>query len=97
MYSTYNIYKNYPQKLIYARKGDVQATGKPLDMCLYMFYTLFLSIIIISQPLYIGNHISLSLLQNGMTPLMTASFNGHVKVVRVLIRSQAQLNTQDGV
>ena len=60
-------------------------------------YTLFLSIIIISQPLYIGNHISLSLLQNGMTPLMTASFNGHVKVVRVLIRSQAQLNTQDGV
>ena len=51
----------------------------------------------ISQPLYMGNHISLSLLQNGRTPLMTASFNGHVKVVRVLIGSQAQLNSQDEV
>ena len=37
--------QNYPKKLIYARKGDVQATRKPLAMCLYMFYTLFLSII----------------------------------------------------
>ena len=32
-----------------------------------------------------------------MTPLMAASFEGHVEVVRALIGSQAQLNTQDEV
>ena len=66
-------------------------------MCLHVHVLYLISIHNISQPLYIGNHISLSLLQNGMTPLMTASFNGHVKVVRVLIGSQAQLNTQEEV
>ena len=35
--------------------------------------------------------------QTGRTPLMVASSNGHVEVVRTLIGSQAQLNTQDKV
>ena len=51
----------------------------------------------ISQPLYVGNHVSLSLLQDGTTPLMAASFKGHVEVVRILIGSQAQLNSQNKV
>ena len=89
--------KKLAPKFFYARKGDVQATGKPLAMCLYMFYIYLIFLHNISQPLYIGNHISLSLLQDGRTPLMTASFNGHVKVVRVLIGSQDQLNSQDEV
>ena len=91
------MYKSYPQKLIYARKGDVQATGKPLAMFLYMFYIYLISLHNISQHLYIGNHIRLSLLQSGSTPLMTASFGGHVEVVRMLIGSQAQLNAQEKV
>ena len=91
------MYKNYPKKIIYARKRDVQATGKPLAMCLYIHVLYLISLHHISQPLYIGNHISLSLLQNGSTPLMAASFNGHVEVVRILIGSQAQLNTQKEV
>ena len=35
--------------------------------------------------------------QNGTTPLMVASLKEHVEVVRVLIGSRAQLNTQDEV
>ena len=35
--------------------------------------------------------------QDGMTPLMLASLKGHVEVVKTLIGSQAQLNTQDKV
>ena len=32
--------------------------------------------------------------QNGSTPLITASFEGHVEIVRILIEAKAQLNTQ---
>ena len=37
------------------------------------------------------------LLQNGRTPLMTASFEGHVDIVRILIKAKAQVNIQDEV
>ena len=38
-------------------------------------------------------HCSLSLsIQDGMTPLMTASFNGHVDVVRVLIEAHTGID-----
>ena len=36
-------------------------------------------------------------IQNGWTPLMTASFNGHVDIVRILIEAKAKVNTQDEV
>ena len=35
--------------------------------------------------------------QNGVTPLMTASFHGHVDIVRMLIEAKAQVNTQEEV
>ena len=38
-------------------------------------------------------HVALSI-QNGMTPLMKASFEGHVDVVRLLIEAKAQINTR---
>ena len=44
---------------------------------------------------YIGLHVHFSLscpLQNGVTPVMTASFNGHVNVVRALIEAHADIN-----
>ena len=82
--------------LIYARNGDVPATGNPPGYVpVHVLY--LISLHNISQPLYIGNHISLSLLQSGQTPLMRASSGGHVEVVRILIVSQAQLNSQDEV
>ena len=34
------------------------------------------------------------LLQDGWTPLMTASFEGHTDVVQTLIEAKAQINTQ---
>ena len=43
-------------------------------------------------------HCSLSLsIQDGMTPLMTASFHGRVAVVRVLIEAHADIHSQDKV
>ena len=43
-------------------------------------------------------HCSLSLsIQNGWTPLIAASFNGHVDVVRVLIEAHADVHSQDKV
>ena len=36
-------------------------------------------------------------LQYGRTPLMAASFEGHVDIVRVLIEAKAQINTLDEV
>ena len=36
-------------------------------------------------------------IQDGSTPLMTASFNGHVDIVRILIEAQAQVNIQTKV
>ena len=46
----------------------------------------------------IDAHGSLSLsIQDERTPLMTASFNGHVDVVRVLIEAQADVHSQDEV
>ena len=35
--------------------------------------------------------------QSGVTPLMTASFDGHVDIVRILIEAKAQINTQNEV
>ena len=35
--------------------------------------------------------------QNGWTPLMIASSNGHVDVVRVLIEAHADIHSQDKV
>ena len=35
--------------------------------------------------------------QDGLTPLMTASFQGHSRVVRILIEAKAQVNTQEEV
>ena len=35
--------------------------------------------------------------QNAHTPLMTASFEGHVDIVRLLIEAKAQINTQEEV
>ena len=35
--------------------------------------------------------------QNGWTPLMIASFNGHVDVVRILIEAHADIHKQDKV
>ena len=43
-------------------------------------------------------HCSLSLsIQDGRTPLMEASFSGHVAVVRVLIEAHADVHSQDKV
>ena len=43
-------------------------------------------------------HCSLSLsIQDGRTPLMDASFYGHVDVVRVLIEAHADVHSQDKV
>ena len=36
-------------------------------------------------------------IQNGWTPLMIASFEGHVDIVRTLIKAKAQINTQEKV
>ena len=35
--------------------------------------------------------------QNGWTPLMTASFEGHADIVQTLIEAKAQVNTQQEV
>ena len=35
--------------------------------------------------------------QDGRTPLMVASFNGHVDIVRILIEAKVQINTQQEV
>ena len=35
--------------------------------------------------------------QNGWTPLMAASFSGHVEVVTVLIKAGAKIHLQDKV
>ena len=42
-------------------------------------------------------YLPLSCTQNGRTPLMEASFEGHVDIVRILIEAKAQINTQDKV
>ena len=45
-----------------------------------------------------GDRCTLSLsTQNGRTPLMTASFNGHIDVVRVLIEAHADINKRQKV
>ena len=36
-------------------------------------------------------------IQMGETPLITASYNGHVDIVKTLIEAKAQINTQDEV
>ena len=36
-------------------------------------------------------------MQNVWTPLMAASFKGHVNIVRLLIEAKAQINIQDEV
>ena len=36
-------------------------------------------------------------IQMGETPLMTASYNGHVDILKTLIEAKAQINTQDEV
>ena len=37
------------------------------------------------------------IIQNGRTPLMTASFEGHADIVQTLIEAKAQVNTQQEV
>ena len=37
------------------------------------------------------------IIQDGVTPLMEASFNGHADIVQTLIEARAQVNTQDEV
>ena len=37
------------------------------------------------------------LVQNGRTPLMAASSEGHADIVQTLIEAKAQINTQDEV
>ena len=37
------------------------------------------------------------MVQNGWTPLMTASFEGHADIVQTLIEAKAQINTQEEV
>ena len=37
------------------------------------------------------------IIQNGWTPLMTASLNGHADIVQTLIEAKAQVNTQEEV
>ena len=37
------------------------------------------------------------LVQDGWTPLMTASFEGHADIVQTLIEAKAQINTQEEV
>ena len=37
------------------------------------------------------------MVQNGKTPLMTASFEGHADIVQTLIEAKAQINTQQEV
>ena len=36
-------------------------------------------------------------LQDHWTPLMTASFEGHVDIVKIMIEAKAQINTQNEV
>ena len=42
-------------------------------------------------------YLPLSCTQDGWTPLMIASFNGHVDIVRILTEAQAQINIQNEV
>ena len=42
-------------------------------------------------------YLPLSCTQNGWTPLMRASFDGHVDIVRILIEAKAQINIQEEV
>ena len=39
----------------------------------------------------------LYIIQNGWTPLMVASFNGHADIVQTLIEAKAQVDTQEKV
>ena len=63
-----------------------------------MRYTLHLSTYIhilysvYTHPTYLNNS-----MQRGWTPLMIASFNGHVDIVRTLIKADIQVNTQEEV
>ena len=59
-----------------------------LDMYLFVNYNKFNCYIVTANVCFI---------QNGETPLMTASFEGHVDIVRILIEAQAQVNTQKEV
>ena len=60
---------------------------------MYM-YTCILNV---SQQLLLYYFFSVYHVQNGWTPLMSASLNGHVEIVKTLIGSQAQVNTQKEV
>ena len=48
---------------------------------------------------YVGNYYFFSVdhVQTGRTPLMLASFNGHVEVAKALIGSKAPVNTKNEV
>ena len=37
------------------------------------------------------------IIQNGWTPLMTASLEGHAHIVQTLLEAKAQVNTQEEV
>ena len=62
------------------------------DCCIIISYSSIHTPAFVVKVFFFVYHV-----QDGMTPLMAASINGHVEVVRALIGSQAQLNTQDEV
>ena len=60
--------------------------------------TLHILLVVWSIETYLLTHRSLSLsIQNGWTPLITASYSGHVEVVCLLIDAHADIHTQNKV
>ena len=49
------------------------------------------------EVLMYDRHYCMYNLQDGWTPLMTASFEGHVEIVRILIEAKAHINSQNEV
>ena len=68
--------------------------------CVYSYKYMYITYIICMLFSCLGTycHFSIQLFtQNGKTPLMVASVEGHVDIVRMLIEANAQVNEQDEV